>query len=168
MKIEVNFDDQTYNTKVKEMTNIALGLTDAVKLSKIITGGEVRTTNSKDLNNWLQIKTGFPNNQSNATLLDVGVEYKSFLDLETIYKGYDITLFEVVKEVYKTSLNTLEAIKINCTEYLREDKVNDYIKLEKSAKILNSLPPNPLRLFKTNYLGKLSVNLPLLQHSDLF
>jgi hypothetical protein len=168
MKVPVNFDDHTYNTKVKELNNIARALTEAVKLSKIITGGEVRTTNSKDLNNWLNLKTGFPNSLSNATLLDVGVEYKSFLDLETIYKSFDVTLFEVVKEVYKTSLNALEAITINCTEYLKEDKVNDYIKLEKSAKILNSLPPNPLRLFKTNYLGKLSVNLHLLQHSDLF
>ena len=166
MKIEVNFDDQTYNTKVKEMTNIALGLTDAVKLSKIITGGEVRTTNSKDLNNWLQIKTGFPNNQSNATLLNVGDEYKSFLGLETIYKGVDLSLFDECKNIYKPNANALDTLKAESTLYLRDSKIETYKSLKRVTDILNKLSGNPIRYININYSGEASINLSLLENSD--
>ena len=166
MKIEVNFDDQTYNTKVKEMTNIALGLTDAVKLSKIITGGVVRTTNSKDLNNWLQIKTGFPNNQSNATLLNVGDEYKSFLGLETIYKGVDLSLFDECKNIYKPNANALDTLKAESTLYLRDSKIETYKSLKRVTDILNKLSGNPIRYININYSGEASINLSLLENSD--
>ena len=166
MKIEVNFDDQTYNTKVKEMTNIALGLTDAVKLSKKITGGEVRTTNSKDLNNWLQIKTGFPNNQSNATLLNVGDEYKSFLGLETIYKGVDLSLFDECKNIYKPNANALDTLKAESTLYLRDSKIETYKSLNRVTDILNKLSGNPIRYININYSGEASINLSLLENSD--
>ena len=166
MKVPVNFDDHTYNTKVKEMTNIALGLTDAVKLSKTITGGEVRTTNSKDLNNWLQIKTGFPNNQSNATLLNVGDEYKSFLGLETIYKGVDLSLFDECKNIYKPNANALDTLKAESTLYLRDSKIETYKSLKRVTDILNKLSGNPIRYININYSGEASINLSLLENSD--
>ncbi len=165
-KIEINFNQNSYNNKINELNNIAKALTDAVELSKDMTKGEVRTTNSKDLNNWLQIKTGFPNNQSNATLLNVGDEYKSFLGLETIYKGVDLSLFDECKNIYKPNANALDTLKAESTLYLRDSKIETYKSLKRVTDILNKLSGNPIRYININYSGEASINLSLLENSD--
>ncbi len=153
---KVTFQEQKHKKELEAKQEQCNSLNATFELSNIITNGELATKELQEVKDWLSAKSGFPNSEHSAELLNIITEYKAFIIAYNSIKDIDDkTLskeFTRTGNNFKLSKQFLKELEDSNTIFLAPKLEPTCKKLEDIVVLLNEV--EKMQKTSSNYLAR--------------